>query len=794
MSDAEDVSRAGVALPPSDQELFGSANAAASGRRWLRSDSRGAALLTRGTDLARQIGTAALFALLLVIPSFNPAVYRPGYERVYLGMVLVLVAALCGLLQVRSPRFDWVIVGLVLAILYVLEVAVLRGVRGVGLLANAYRPLQPAVVFSSCALLLRRGNFRTAQRLFLWGGLIGSILALANTLVPHFDPFALSRPTDLPIQVSYFIGHLRRQSGAFVYPNNFGTYCAYLAIVALVLIERGDARLASLNLHTAAMVSGTLGVVVSGSRSAALGLLLGVGVVIVRTPGLRRTLLLGGAIGGIALTIVAAIAGVLDRVVTSRFVLAGDSLSLRLDAWRPAWHAFTKSPLSGAGVIPYTIDSTFFYLLYVGGLFGLLLMAAIHLTTTFRPLVMRYWSPLPLLAAVAGASVFEDSLGQPLANWAIGAGFFLLSAEWLATAGAVKPERSDAVISGYPRGSGVRLRDWRRLRADGLRPKLVILGGAALLGLGLMVGTGELRHLPNTVPNPDQPPSIAATRIVSLPASSLLNLSAPERGLFMTSDADGHSNGVWTVDASGRLRRFRISPQSLQVTTSVGPRLFTPSQARANNLVGVNVAAWQARTADAAVVTERHGQAVRVRVVSLGHPVRVLASASIPLKRAPSAIATAVATWSGPRPDLYLFERSQSGSWTVAVYSGESQFRRQLFKSVLPRTLVARNAAFAVAHFGSSKPSLLVIDPGVGAETLLHLGRGDTAFDAWVLNQPLAGPPRSDLDHRFLAAPWGRSKALFVADLSRARPRISIFPLPLSCDPSPPHFCAVLPG
>ena len=794
MNDAGDAPRSGVTLPPSDQELPGGTNVDAPGRRWLRRGPSGVGLITRGIDVARQIGTAALFALLVMIPILNPAVYRPGYERVYLGMVLVLVAALCGLLQVRSPRFDWVIVGLALAILYVLEVAVLRGVRGLGLLANAYRPLQPAVVFSSCALLLRRGSFRTSQRLFLWGGLMGSILALANTLAPHFDPFAWSRPTDIPIQVSYFIGHLRRQSGAFVYPNNFGTYCAYLAIVALVLIERGDARLSSLNLHTAAMVSGTLGVVVSGSRSAALGLLLGVSVVLVRAPGLRRTLLLGGAVGGIALTIIAAMAGVLGRVVTSRFVLAGDSLSLRLDAWRPAWRAFAKSPLSGAGVIPYTVDSTFFYLLYVGGIFGLVLMTAIHLTTTFRPLVMRFWSPLPLLAAVAGASVFEDSLGQPLANWAIGVGFFLLSAEWLATTRAVEPEQAVAATSGYRHDWLVRLRDWSRPRADGLRPKFVILGCVAMVGLGLMVATGELRHLPNTISNPDQPPSIATTRTVSLPASSLVGRSAVGRRLFITSDADGHSDGVWTVDESGRMHRFRISPRTMHVSTSVGPRLFQPSRVRANELVGVNVVAWQSKTVNAAVVTERLGQTVRLRIRSFDRPVRQLASASIPLKGAPSGLATTVATWSGPRPDLFLFERTQSGSWTVAVYSGESRFRKQLFKSALPRALVARDAEFAVAHFGSSKPSLLVIDPRVGAETMLHLWRADAGLDTWVLNQPLAGPARSGLDFRFMAAPWDRSKALFVADLSRARPSVSIYPLPLSCSPAPPHFCAVLPG
>jgi O-antigen ligase len=378
-----------------------------------------------GLSLPVFAGRSLLLVLLVVIPMFNPALWSFGDERLYLGTVVVVAAAALMLPLLLSGRFNWIVVALVLAAAYVLETGLLRGDLRLGIVGNSYRPIHAVLVFCACAVFLAAADRDRWLGLFLAGGLVGCFLAVLNTAVPAIDPFALSRPEDIPYEARFISS--RRQEGAFVYPGNFGPYAAYVAIAALIALERGRPRVPTFALYVPAFVFGALGVFVSGSRAAALGLAVAGLVVAWRSRRLRIPLLASAVVGTVVLVGVLWAAGVLGEIVRSRLLLADVSWELRFLSWRAGWEPFLENPLFGGGVIPNTIDSTLFYYLGVGGLVGLLLVLAMYWTTVLRPLRHRDWSGLPIGLAVVAIGITQDALGQPLATWAIGASVFLVS-------------------------------------------------------------------------------------------------------------------------------------------------------------------------------------------------------------------------------------------------------------------------------------------------------------------------------------------------------------------------------
>ena len=226
-------------------------------------------------NAARLVGGLLLGFLFLVVPSYNPAVLNTGSERLYVGGVLVLAAATTAVVPLFAARAWWVLAAASFAALYVLEGAV-RTHHSFNVIANAYRPLQPIVAYCACALLLtpeRRGRW---LMLLLAGGAIGSTLAALHTFVPGFDPFSVSRPSQ-PFISEYGSGlgsGLRRETGAFAYPNNLGTYCAYIAVIGLTVMptKRDRKVLILLGLVVAPALTGLF---VSGARAALLGFLAG---------------------------------------------------------------------------------------------------------------------------------------------------------------------------------------------------------------------------------------------------------------------------------------------------------------------------------------------------------------------------------------------------------------------------------------------------------------------------------------------------------------------------------------
>jgi O-Antigen ligase len=364
-----------------------------------------------------------LLVLFVVIPVFNPELLKSLDERLYLGTVVVLAAGVLMLPSLR--RFNWIVLALVCAALYVAETGLLHRDFRLGIIGNAYRPLHAVLTFSVCAVFLAGADRDRWIKLFLLGGFVGCSLAAVHAAFPAIDPFSPSRPRDIGF-TSYFL-KTRREEGAFVYPGNLGPYGAYVAIVALVMIERGRLRLLSINGYSAAFIAGLLAIAVSGSRGAATGLVFGIAVVLWRAPFLRRPVLIVGTVGLVAAVLVLWQVGKLDEIFTSRLALSGLSLHQRFESWDTAWHAFEKNPLIGGGVIPNTIDSTYFYYLGVGGLLGVLIVAAMYWLTLLRPVRNGDRGSLPIIVAVAAIGVTQEALGTPLTSWAVGAAVYLLA-------------------------------------------------------------------------------------------------------------------------------------------------------------------------------------------------------------------------------------------------------------------------------------------------------------------------------------------------------------------------------
>jgi O-antigen ligase/polysaccharide polymerase Wzy-like membrane protein len=364
-----------------------------------------------------------LLVLFVVIPVFNPELLKSLDERLYLGTVVVLAAGVLMLPSLR--RFSWIVFALVFAALYVAETGLLHRDFRLGIIGNAYRPAHAVLTFSVCAVFLAGADRDRWIKLFLLGGFVGCSLAAVHAAFPAIDPFSPSRPRDIGF-ASYFL-KTRREEGAFVYPGNLGPYGAYVAIVALVMIERRRLRLLSINGYSAAFVAGLLAIAVSGSRGAATGLVFGIAVVLWRSPFLRRPVLIVGTAGLVVAVLVLWQVGKLDEIFTSRLALSGLSLHQRFASWGTAWHAFEKNPLIGGGVIPNTIDSTYLYYLGVGGLLGVLIVAAMYWLTLLRPLRNGDRGSLPIIVAVAAIGVTQEALGTPLTSWAVGAAVYLLA-------------------------------------------------------------------------------------------------------------------------------------------------------------------------------------------------------------------------------------------------------------------------------------------------------------------------------------------------------------------------------
>ncbi|RJK97908.1 O-antigen ligase family protein [Vallicoccus soli] len=153
-----------------------------------------------------------------------------------------------------------------------------------------------------------------------------------------------------------------RATGAFVQPNEFGTYCMTTVFVALALLLAGGRRVQR-GLAAAALVAGLLGLALSLSRGAWLGTAAGLVALLVLRPALAGPALRAAAAGAAALALLLALtplggaAAVVGQRLTSVADPAGNPDDHRDLVFREAARLVAESPVTGHGPGSFKVEA-----------------------------------------------------------------------------------------------------------------------------------------------------------------------------------------------------------------------------------------------------------------------------------------------------------------------------------------------------------------------------------------------------------------------------------------------------
>lgn len=355
-------------------------------------------------------------------PVINPPVVGLGAGRVYVVQaVLLCTFAGAVALAVRNGLHRKAALLLVFTVLLIAVETVGRAHAG---LAWVYRPLQIFFVAFTVVSLFRSRSSRALALALAWGATVGCTLASIHALVPAFDPFAASRPDDIPFVSA--IGSFARATGAFTYPNNLGSYAAYAVLFGAAAWLFGRPAIPQ-RLAVAVMASGAAALLLAGSRAAGLGLVFGILYLTYKAAPGRRVVLIGAEVVVGLLVVTLVLSSPTAREVSDQRITSatGSSITLRVEDWRGALEDFRESPLIGTGASESRTDN--FWLLYLaqGGVAGVaLLFLLAH--TTFRKERSEPDQGAPelkaaLLIALCISGLLQDSLGQTLTTWFLGA-------------------------------------------------------------------------------------------------------------------------------------------------------------------------------------------------------------------------------------------------------------------------------------------------------------------------------------------------------------------------------------
>lgn len=398
----------------------------------------------------------ALIVGVFVAPTVNPAVLGVGAGgggtiaggRIYLlqgTLLLILLGAVAVAARTGMHTAALKLVGLGLLLVAVETVG--RPHAG---MAWIYRPLQVFFTAFAVRALFGRVGDRGLLLALAWGSALGCALASLNALMPDIDPFVLSRPSNLPFVSA--IGGFVRATGAFTYPNNLGTFAAYTFILGAAAWLFGRPRLPQV-LAVALMVTGGSALYLSGSRAAGLGLVAGSLYVTVRAAPRRRVLMVLAELTAGLFLVFAVLSSPTAREVAQERIesSSGESLTLRVEGIRESLRVFRAAPLFGPGASESRTDNFWVLNLAEGGLAGaaiLLLLARLTLTSGRPKRYPELWGGLLITLCVSG--LLQDSLGQTLTTWFLGAlaGVALLAPGPAAAAEAVGAEAVGAETVG----------------------------------------------------------------------------------------------------------------------------------------------------------------------------------------------------------------------------------------------------------------------------------------------------------------------------------------------------------
>lgn len=355
-------------------------------------------------------------------PVVNPPVVGLGAGRVYVVQA-VLLCTFAGALAL-AVRNGLVRKAALLLVSTVLLIAVETVGRVDAGLAWVYRPLQIFFVAFTVVSLFRRQGSRALALALAWGAVAGCTLASIHALVPAFDPFAISRPDDIPFVSA--IGSFARATGAFTYPNNLGSYAAYAVLFGAAAWLFGRPAIPQ-RLAVAVMLSGGAALLLAGSRAAGLGLVVAILYLTYKAAPGRRVVLLGAEVIVGLLVVTLVLSSPTAREVSDQRITSatGSSITLRIEDWRGALDDFRESPLIGTGASESRTDN--FWLLYLAqaGVVGVALLLLLAHTTFGKDRgEPDQWAPelkVALLLALCVSGLLQDSLGQTLTTWFLGA-------------------------------------------------------------------------------------------------------------------------------------------------------------------------------------------------------------------------------------------------------------------------------------------------------------------------------------------------------------------------------------
>lgn len=356
-----------------------------------------------------------LVAVMLIVgPTFNPPVLGIGAGRLYLLQALLVGVIAASLAYAfRNGLGGSAASIIVVSTLLVIVETVGRPSAGV---AWVYRPLQLFLVAFAIRSLFKGRSDRPIILALAWGSAVGCALASVNAVLPSFDPFAISRPTNLPFVSE--IGSYARATGAFTYPNNLGTFAAYTVVFGASAWLLDRPRL-PLTLSIALMGFGASALILAGSRAAGLGLTCGLLYLTFRAAPRRRTVLLvSEAVFGLLLLSVVLSSPTAGQVLSQRANSAtGDSLFGRLDSFHESIDAFLRSPVIGIGSTESNLDNFVILYLTQAGLLGAVLLCVMARTALGRSPQHYPELGIAVLIVLVASGMLQDSLGQTLVTW-----------------------------------------------------------------------------------------------------------------------------------------------------------------------------------------------------------------------------------------------------------------------------------------------------------------------------------------------------------------------------------------
>ena len=240
-------------------------------------------------------------------------------------------------------------------------------------------------------------------------------------------------------------------------------------------------------------------------------------------------------------------------------------------------------------------------------------------------------------------------------------------------------------------------------------------------------------------------------------------------------DAPTDNTPVWLIER--RATGARAVELSLR-----GPTARVVSVVRLRGRFGggttFDVGHWRPETAAAHMFAmQRRPRGVSVTVIGLTGPNRVVASgtAALPAPVSGTKRELSIATWSGRRPDLFVIDRGTGDERIqLTIFSGESTFRRPLYRAKLPFVGLGAGWGLDVGQVDPPVPDLLLTRrSGAGGppvpQAQVHVLTGQSAFAGLTAENVIRLPGDLPDRYHFVFGVWRARVSVMGVDLRRRK-------------------------